>query len=174
MDRYANAPRVMFPWSLAYEEYRLQVIRFSLKVVICPFTKSDDLVVLIQPLLDSSIPVPVSPIGKIFYVTTMTLTSIHPHFALIIVFEEAILDRLLKGLTDGIIFDVHLKPEHLHPNNILLCLLNDIIDLEPVNVDNVIQVLREEVSGPVNQMIPAGILHLHNVDAHIILNALTE
>ena len=106
--------------------------------------------------------------------TTMTLSIIHPQFTLITVFEEAVLDRLLTGLEDGMIFDVHLKPECLHPDDTLLCIPDDIIDSEPVNADNMIQALREEVSGPVSQMTLAGILHSHNVDAHTILDTLNE
>ena len=187
MDRYDNAPWVMFPWSLAYEEYRLQIVLFGLKVRVCPYTRSDDIMVLVRPLLASSIPVPVpnpNPAGlvqhpdshtnEIFYVTTMALPSVHPQFAVITVFEEAVLNRLLTSLADGIIFDARLEPEHLHPDATLLCIPYDVIDSEPGNANNVIQALREEVSGHANQMTLAGILHSHNVDAHTVLDALTE
>ena len=159
MDRYVNAPRVMFPWSLAYKDYRLQVVCFVLKVVICSFTRSEDPIVLAQPLLDSITPVPVVPVDEIFYVTKMMLPSIHPQFAMITVFEEAVIDSLLTGLAAGIIFDVQLNPECLHPDNTLICIPEDIIDSEPVNADNVIRAFREEVTGHVNHMTLADILH---------------
>ena len=101
MDCYVNALRVIFPWSLAYKEYWLEVVCFALKVVICPFTQSDNRMVLIQPILNSIIPVPASPIDEILYVTKMTLPSIHPQLAVIIVFEETVLNSLLVGLLGG-------------------------------------------------------------------------
>ena len=113
-------PQGIFPWSLAYEEYRLQVIHFDLELVIYPFTRSDDLMILIQPLIDSINPFPVSPINKILYVTTMALPSVDPQFAMITVLEETVLDRLLTGLTDGMLDDVQLELECLDPDATLL------------------------------------------------------
>ena len=174
MDCYVNAPRVMFHWSLAYKEYRHEVIRFALKVDVCPFTRSDDHMVLIQPILNSIIPVPASPIDEIFYVTKMTLTSIHPQFTVIIVFNKTVLNSLLMGLADGVIFDVKLNPERLYLDDTLLCIPDSIIDAEHVNAGDMIQALQEEVTGPVNQITLARTLHSHNVDAHTVLDALTE
>ena len=69
---------------------------------------------------------------------------------------------------------MYLNPERLHLDNTLLRIPDDIIDAESVNADNVIQALREEVTCPVNQMTLADILHSHSVDAHTVLDALTE
>ena len=68
---------------------------------------------------------------------------------------------------------MQLNPERLHPHDTLLRIPDDIIDAEPVNVDNVLQALREEVTGPIKQTTLAGSLHFHRVDAHIVLDALT-
>ena len=130
--------------------------------------------VLIQPILDSIISVWDGPIDKIFYVIQMTLPSIHPEYATITVFEETVFDRLLKGLVDGVIFDMQLNPKRLHPANTLLHIPDDITGKEPINADTVIQTLWEEVTGPVSQMILASILRLHDMDTLTILNALTE
>ena len=62
--------------------------------------------VLIQPILNSIIPVRDGPIDEICHATQMTLTSIHPKYNVITVFEEIVLDRLLTGLADRVIFDV--------------------------------------------------------------------
>ena len=137
----------MFPWTLAYKENQTELVRFALKVVICPLTRLYDLVVLIQPILDSIVPVPSSPIDKIFYVARMM--SIHPQFAVIMVFDKSVLNSLLLGLADGVIFDVQLKPEHFFPDDVLLCIPDNIIDTEPVNAGKVIQALPEEVTGPI-------------------------
>ena len=69
---------------------------------------------------------------------------------------------------------MRLEPERLHPNDTLLCMPDNIIESEPVNEDNVIQALLEEVACPINQMTLADILHSCNVDTHTVLNALTE
>ena len=175
MDCYINPPRVMFPWTLAYEAYQTEVVRFSLKeVVICPLTRSDDLMVLVRPIFDSLVPIPSSHIDEIFYVTRMTQSSFHPQYAAIMVFEETVLNRFLAGLADGVIYNVPLKPERLFPNNVVLRIPNDIIEAESDNADNVIQTLREEVTGPVNQLALANILNVHGVDAHTVLAALIE
>ena len=125
---------------------KLRSFFFALKVVIYPLTRSDDLMVLVQPILDSLVPVPSSPIGEIFHVTKMTQPSCHPQYAVITVFEETFLNSLLTGLADGVVFDVPLKLEHLFPNNTLLRILDDIIEAEPDNANNVVQDLREEVT----------------------------
>ena len=102
--------------------------------------------VLIQPILDSLDPVPSSPIDAIFYVNKMAQPSFHPQYAVITVFEEMVLNSLLTGLADGVIFDVPLKPERLFPDDALLRIPNDIIEAEPDNANNVVQDLREEVT----------------------------
>ena len=104
--------------------------------------------ILVQPILDSLVPVPSSPINEIFYVTKIMQSSFHPQYAVITVFEETVLNSLLTGLADGVIFDVPLKPERLFPDDALLCIPDDIIETEPDNADNVVQALWEDVTGP--------------------------
>ena len=89
-------------------------------------------------------------------------------------FEKAILDSLLEGLADSVLYSVPLRPERLYPDDVVLRIPDDIIENEPDNDDNVVQVLREEVVGPVNQLALAKIISVHNVDAHTILAALLE
>ena len=133
MDRYGNAPWVMFPWTLAYKEYQTEVVHFVLKMVICPLTRSDNLMVLVQSILDSLVPVPSSPIDEIFYVTRVTQPSFRLHYTVITVFEETVLESLLTGLADGVIYDVPLRPERSFPNDVVLRIPNDIIDDDPDN-----------------------------------------
>ena len=59
MDRFVAPPLVVFHWSLAFDDHMLQIIRFGLKVKVCPYTRSDDLMVLVWPILASLVPVPV-------------------------------------------------------------------------------------------------------------------
>ena len=37
MDRYVDLPLVLYSYSIAFEQFNLQVILFGLKLVICPF-----------------------------------------------------------------------------------------------------------------------------------------
>ena len=58
MDRYLSPPWEMFPWSLAYEAFQSEVVRFGLKIVISALTRSNDIMVLVQRILDSLVPIP--------------------------------------------------------------------------------------------------------------------
>ena len=78
------------------------------------------------------------------------------------------------GPVDGVMFDVCLEWERLHPDDSLLRIPDDVIDLELVNAGNMIQALREEVSGPVNQMNLTGLLCSHTMDTHTVLDALSK
>ena len=104
--------------------------------------------ILVRPILDSIVPITCSPIDKIFYAIRMTQPSFHPQYAVITVFEETVLNSLLAGLADGVIYNVPLKPERLFPDDALLCIPDDIIETEPDNADNVVQALWEDVTGP--------------------------
>ena len=84
--------------------------------------------ILVRPILDSLVPIPSSPIDKIFYVTKITQPSFHPQYAVITVFEETVLDSLLTDLMDGVIFDVPLKLERLFPDDALLRIPGNIIE----------------------------------------------
>ena len=130
--------------------------------------------VLVRRILDNLVPIHSSPIDKIFYVTRVTQASFHPQYAIIMVFEETVLESLLNGLADGVIYDVPLRTERLSPDDVVIRIPDDIIDDEPDNAGNVVQALREEVTDPVNQLALADILNMHNVDAHTVLAALTE
>ena len=128
-----------------------------------------------MPILDILVPIPSSPIDEIFYATNVTQPSFHPQYDVITVFEETVLDSLLTGLADGVLYNVPLRPERLFPENIVLCIPDNIIDAEPDNAGNVVQALREdEVTSPVNQLALANILNIHDVDTHTVLAALLE
>ena len=92
---------------------------------------------------------------------------------MITLFDESILNWFLTGLADGILYGVRLEPERLDPNATLLCIPDNLIDLEPANANNVVQALWEDVSGPIQQMTLASILHSHHVDTDTVLNVLT-
>jgi hypothetical protein len=174
MDRYVAPPRVICPWTLGYEAFQTEALRFGLKIAISALTRSKDIMVPVQHILDNLVPIPSSPIDEIFYVTRVTQPCLHPQFAVITVFNEAILESLLTGLADGVIYGVPLRPERLSPTDVVLRIPDDVIDDEPNNADEVVQALRDEVSGPVNQMALANILNMHHVDAHTVLRALIE
>ena len=93
---------------------------------------------------------------------------------MITVFEEAIHNLLITGLADGVMFGVRLELERLHSEDSILCIPNDIIELEPNNTGNVIQALQREVTGRVDQMTLAKLLRSHNMDNHTVLAALSE
>ena len=78
MDRYVEAPLVMHPYSLVYKQFRLWVTLLALKIVICPFTRYDDIMVLIRPLLADLVDHTNQPVDKIFMVTMVVQPSIHP------------------------------------------------------------------------------------------------
>ena len=80
----------------------------------------------------------------------------------------------MTGLADGVIYGVPLRPERLSPTDVVLRIPDDVIDDEPNNADEVVQALRDEVLGPINQMALADILNTHHVGAHTVLHALIE
>ena len=45
----------------------------------------------------------------------MSQPSYHPQFILVAMFEEALCDLLITGPVDGVLFDVRLELERLHP-----------------------------------------------------------
>ena len=113
------------------------------------------------------------PVNKVFFVTSMAQPSVNPQFAVVTLFNEDIHDQLVTGLADVTLYGVCLEPESLDPNTTLLHLPDNLIDNEPANADNVIQVLLEEVSGPIQQLTLASILHSHRLNTDIIVDALT-
>ena len=92
MNRNVEAPLVIHPYSLVYEQFRLQITLFALKIVICPYTRYDDIMVLIRPLIVGLVGHANQPINEIFMVTMVAQPSIHPQFAVITLFEDAILN----------------------------------------------------------------------------------
>ena len=81
---------------------------------------------------------------------------------------------MITGLADGVLFGVRLEPERLHPEDSLLRIPNNVIESEPNNTGNVIQALRREVTGCVDQMTLTELLHCHSMDNHTVLAALSE
>ena len=104
----------------------------------------------------------------------MTQPSLHPQYAVITVFEETVLESLLTCLADGVIYGVPSRPECSFPDDVVLRIPGDIINDEPDNAGDVVQALRDEVTGPVNQLALVKILNMHNVDAHTVFTALIE
>ena len=53
MDPYLKTPKVMYHYSLAYEQFKLRVTLYALKIVICPYTRYDGIMglIVIMPLL---------------------------------------------------------------------------------------------------------------------------
>ena len=166
---YVNIPLVMHPYSLASEQFNLQVTLFGLKKAIYPSTRYDDTMLILRPFLVGAN----QPINKVFFVTSMAQPIVHPQFSVITLFEEAIRDQLVMGLADVMLYGVCLKPENLDPYATLLCLPDDLIDSEPENADDVIQVLQEEILVPIQQLTLASILHSHHVDTDTVVDALT-
>ena len=71
-------------------------------------------------------------------------------------------------------FGVHLEPERLHPEDSLLCIPDNVIESEADNTGSVIQALHREITGHVDQMTLAVLLHSHSMDDHTVLAALSE
>ena len=93
---------------------------------------------------------------------------------MITVFEEAIRNPLKTGLVDSVLFGGRPELERLHPKDSLLYITDDVIESEPNNTGNVIQVLWREVTGRVDQMTLAKLLCSHSIDNHTVLAALSE
>ena len=115
MERPIIPPLVVFCWSLDVEDNRLGTVCHTLRVSVCPHTRSDDLMILVRPILflfatvpDSNgvIPYPVNRIDEIFYATAVSQPSHHPQFIVITVFEETIRDLLITGLAGDELFGV--------------------------------------------------------------------
>ena len=171
MDRYVNFHLVLHSCRLAFEQFNLGVVLFGLKLAICPFTRYDIIVVVLWPFLVGAN----HPVEKIFFVTSMAQPSVHPQFAIITLFEGAICDKLVTGLVDATLYGVRLEQESLDPDATLLHLPANLIDDGHVNADNVIQVFREEVSGPtIQQLTLASILHSRRGNTDIITDAPTD
>ena len=51
---------------------------------------------------------------------------------------------------DGMMFGVRLEPERLHPEDSLLRIPKDFIEIGPDNTGNLIQALHREVTDPVH------------------------
>ena len=92
MDCYVKTPPVMHPYSLAYEQFKPQVSLFALKKVIYPYDRYDSIMVLIRPLRVGLVDHANKHVDEIFFVTTVAQPSIHPQFAVMTLFEEAIID----------------------------------------------------------------------------------
>ena len=50
-DPYVETPKVMYHYSLTYEQYKLQVTLYALKIAIYPYSRYDDIMGLVRPLL---------------------------------------------------------------------------------------------------------------------------
>ena len=53
IDRHVETPLVIYPYSLAYKQFKFQVTLFTLKIVIYPYTIYDDIMGLIRPPLST-------------------------------------------------------------------------------------------------------------------------
>ena len=115
MERRVPPPRFVFHWNLTSDDHMLGTVCHGLKVAICPHTRSDDLMILVWPILASLVPNPVLNskgivprciicLDKPFYATAVSQPSHHPQFIVITVFEEAIRDLLITCLADGVLF----------------------------------------------------------------------
>ena len=157
MERPSIPPLVVFWWNIVFEDDRLGTVCHALRVTICPYTRSEDLIILVRPIIaslvatvsDSNgiIPCPINRIAEIFYTTTISQPSHHPRFIIITVFEETIHDLLVTGLAGGELFGVRPEPERVHPQDSLLRIPNDVFECEPKNTGDVIQALRRGVTG---------------------------
>ena len=104
----------------------------------------------------------------------MSQPSHHCQLIVTTVFEEALRDLLITYLADGVLSGVRLELERLHPKDSLMCIPNNVIESEPDNTGNVIQALRMEITGGVDQMTPAELLCSHSMDDHTVFAALSE
>ena len=95
MERLNIPPLIVFCWNLAFENNRLGTVRHALRVTVFPHTRSDDLMIIVCPILASLVPNPVpdlnnviprpiNHIDEIFYVTAVSQQSHHPQFIIIL------------------------------------------------------------------------------------------
>ena len=84
-DCYIKKPNIMYWYDLGYEQYKLQVVIYALKISISPYTRAYIIMGFIGPLFANNL----QDINKIFLATTEELPSIHPQFAVLNIFEEA-------------------------------------------------------------------------------------
>ena len=163
----------MYHYSLIYDQFKLQVTLYTLKIAIYPYpyTRYDGIMGLVRPLLIDHANELLS-IDEICMVKTVALPSIHPQFAVITMFEENTLNKLLASLTEGMLYHVRLELERLDPDATLVCIPNDLIIAEPLNANKVAQALRDNISQGFHQMTLTGILHSHHVDTSTVLDAL--
>ena len=120
------------------------------------------------------VPRPIHRVGEMFYATAVSRPSHHPQFIVITAFEESIRDRLLSELADDELFGARLNPKILYPQDSVLRIPNDIFASEPDNSGNVIQNLRERITAPADQLVPAELLRSHSMDDDTVLPALPE
>jgi len=167
MERPIIPHLILLRWTLFVEDSMVGTVRHSLEVSIYPHTRSEDLLIVMRPILhhlaiipgsNGVIPCPVNRIDKMFYATAVSRPSHHPQFIVITVFEETIRDRLISELADDELFGVRLEPEILHPQDSVLRIPDDIFASEPDNSGDVIQNLRERITEPADQLILAELL----------------
>ena len=124
MERPIIPPLILLRWTLFVEDSMLGTVRHALKVSICPHTRSDDLLIVMRPILHhlATIPDsngvilrPINRIDEMFYATTVSRPSHHPQFIVITIFEETIRDCLISELADDELFGVRLEPEIASP-----------------------------------------------------------
>ena len=83
MERHNIPPLIVFCLNLAFGDHRLGTVHYGLKVAVCPHTRSDDLMILVRPILASLVPDPfpdsngiipcrINRIDKIFYATAVS------------------------------------------------------------------------------------------------------
>ena len=157
--------------------------RHALKVSICPHARTDDLLVLLRPVIhhlatipdsDGVIPRPVKRINEMFYATSMSQPSHLPQFIIITVYEEVIRDLFISHLDDKELFGVRLVPEELRAQDSVLRMPDHIFTSEPNNDGDVIWSLREGVTEPAAQLALAELLRSHRIDDYAVLSALTD
>ena len=102
MERHVAPSLIVFHWNLAFDDHRFGTVCYGLKVAVCPNARSDDLIILIRPILASLFPDPfpdssgvfphrINRLDEIFYATAVSQCSHHPQFIVSTVFEEIII-----------------------------------------------------------------------------------
>ena len=74
MEHHIAPPLLVFHWNLAFDDHMLGTVYHGLKVAVCPHARSDDLMILIQPIIASLVPNPVPDSSRIVPLASITLT----------------------------------------------------------------------------------------------------
>ena len=159
---------MMYRFYLGYKQYKLQVTLFALMISIAPYTRERNILALVNPFFDN----PIIGLDDLFLATTEERPSIHLQYAVLITIQESTFDMLVRGLATAELFNVHLDPVRLGPDQSTLVRIPDgTLAVEHTNPDTVIQTLREECSLHKQESL-ACILHFHHVNMITVDDAL--